>query len=540
MSTKNNISLIVLICIVVIACIVRVWKVTSDPPALSWDEVSIGYNAYSILKTGKDEHGRFMPLDTFVGYGDYKPPVAIYLTVPFVAIFGLNELAVRLPSVLFGTATVLLVYFLVRELFRSWQEASKVALISAAVLALSPWHIQISRAGFEANIALFFIVLGVIFVLKALTRPKIWLYAWVPFVGAIYTFNSSRYVAPLLGVLLLIYARKAIMKQKKYFSIGVVFCIILLLPIIPHLTSKEARLRFAEVNIFSDISIVIEANQRSATDGNTWWSGIVHNRRWGYLRAYVVHYLDNFEPWFLFLRGDGNPKFSSQSVGQMYLFEAIFLFIGLYWMFRIYPTQAKLLTSWLVLAIIPAAVARETPHALRILNSLPVWQIFVAFGIYTVIMQCKKYRNIVFIGISTCYVFGFTYFYHDYLIYYPVTYSAEWQWGYREALHALKTKGTQSDPVVMADDIGRPYMYTLFYSKYDPATYLSEKKSYFDAAGFYQVQSFGRYTFVRGAPTELKPNVTYIVNPSHKPEGAKDIDTIKLLNGEPVLSVFQI
>src|SRR3989344_4133954 len=107
-----------LILILGFAFFIRAYKVTSVPPSLSWDEVSIGYNAYSILKTGRDEHGRFLPIDTFVGYGDYKPPLAIYLTVPFVAVFGLTELAVRLPSVIAGTLAILLTYFLARELFR--------------------------------------------------------------------------------------------------------------------------------------------------------------------------------------------------------------------------------------------------------------------------------------------------------------------------------------------------------------------------------------------------------------------------------------
>src|SRR3990167_8100088 len=108
---------LLLACIVGLAFFLRIYKVTQIPPALSWDEVSIGYNAYSILKTGRDEHGRYMPVDAFVAYGDYKPVLPVYLTVPFIALFGLNELAVRLPSALAGTLTVLLTYFLVLELF---------------------------------------------------------------------------------------------------------------------------------------------------------------------------------------------------------------------------------------------------------------------------------------------------------------------------------------------------------------------------------------------------------------------------------------
>src|SRR3989344_6701054 len=91
--------------IIVLAAILRFWHVTQTPPALYWDEVSLGYNAYSILKTARDEHGKFLPLTNFGAFGDYKPPAYIYATVPSIAVFGLNEFAVRFPSALFGTLT---------------------------------------------------------------------------------------------------------------------------------------------------------------------------------------------------------------------------------------------------------------------------------------------------------------------------------------------------------------------------------------------------------------------------------------------------
>src|SRR3989304_2614837 len=146
--------------IVFLAFFLRIYRVWDVPPGLSWDEVSIGYNAYSILLTGRDEHQRLMPLDTFVAYGDYKPPLPIYLTVVSVALFGLNELAVRLPSVLAGSLAVLFTYLLVFELFSGNKRASVYAHISALLLAISPWHWTLSRAGFEANIATLFLIIG--------------------------------------------------------------------------------------------------------------------------------------------------------------------------------------------------------------------------------------------------------------------------------------------------------------------------------------------------------------------------------------------
>ena len=162
---------IALALLIFFALFLRTYHISQVPPALSWDEVSIGYNAYSILKTGRDEHGKFLPIDTFVAYGDYKPPLAIYLTVPSIALFGLSEFGVRFPSAFFGTLTVLMTYFLVKEFFRRTKNQEPITrnlpTIASLLLAISPWHINLSRAGFEANIALFFIVLGVYFILLA-------------------------------------------------------------------------------------------------------------------------------------------------------------------------------------------------------------------------------------------------------------------------------------------------------------------------------------------------------------------------------------
>ena len=105
-----------LMAIIFLAIFLRVIFLNEVPNGFYSDEASIGYNAYSILKTGKDEHGMLLPL-YFKAFGEYKNPVYIYSAIPFIKIFGLNEFAVRLTSALFGTLTVLFTYFLAKELF---------------------------------------------------------------------------------------------------------------------------------------------------------------------------------------------------------------------------------------------------------------------------------------------------------------------------------------------------------------------------------------------------------------------------------------
>jgi 4-amino-4-deoxy-L-arabinose transferase-like glycosyltransferase len=531
----NKKHIISLLCITIVALFLRVFQVSVNPPALNWDEVSIGYNAYSILKTGSDEHGRFLPIDSFIGYGDYKPPLAVYITVPFVAVFGLNELSVRLPSVLFGTAIVTLLYFLVVELLHN----KRLGLWASFFIAISPWHINISRAGFEANIGLFFIVLGACFVLWARERPRLWLVSWLPFVAAIYTFNSSRYFAPFLAVGLCVYMWREIKKHSRLVISGMCIAVLFLLPIVPHLLSAEARLRFVEVNIFSDSRIVTDANEAISRESNTWDAKALHNRRIGYAQSFLSHYFDHFSPDFLFIKGDGNPKFSTQDVGQLYLMDLPFLIIGIYVAFVAWPTQALLLVYWLLTAIIPAAVARETPHALRILNSLPVWHVFIAIGVVTVLARVSRFRKILFICVVAGYIVSAAYYLHNYYLHYPRIYSNEWQYGYKQALLVANKPENREKTVYLSEYIGRAYMYTAFYMQFDPTKFQKMKKSYFDAAGFYHVDGFDRYVFGDTPPLDLAPNTLYIYPPGLVPQGAVVRETITLLNGIPVLVVFE-
>ncbi len=529
---------ILFLLILTFAFILRVYHVTKVPPALSWDEVSIGYNAYSILKTGRDEHGRFLPFDAVIAYGDYKPPLAVYAAVPAVAVFGLNDFAVRLPSALFGTLTVLLTFFLVRELFRTSLFINHYSLITAFLLAVSPWHINISRGGFEANIALFFVVLGTWLALSARTHPRRWMITWLPFVAAVYTFNSSRVFSVLFIPALMMYCYRDIKKNLKLCIVGIVIAGFCTAPIVPHLLSAQARLRFNEVNIFTDLSVVETANQRIARENGGLIAKLVNNRRVGYTRNFLMHFMDNLQPDFLFVKGDGNPKFSIQDVGQLYLIEAPFLAIGIFALFISHPGIAALLLWWIIAAIIPAATARETPHALRILNSLPTWQIFVAYGIISVSrITYHVSRKLFYVLLIVLYIFSMAYYLHNYYRHYPVEFSGEWQYGYKQALAHIAPIAQKYDRIVITDSIGRPYMYTLFYTKTDPAVYLRSKDSYFDAAGFYHVNGFLQYRFGGVLPDELDGKTLYIWN--LLPQRATLIDTVKLLNGNPILYIFK-
>lgn len=178
--------------IAILALGIRVWDLPQNPPGLTWDETALGYNAYSLLKTARDEYGVFLPVN-LKSFGDYKPAIYTYLDIPFVAIFGLGEMAVRLPNVFLGVGAVVLIYFLVHELLKD----RRLGLLAALMLAISPLAIQFSRPAFESSAALFFNLLGTLFFLKGLKSPRFFIFAALAFGLSLFTYQSSRLFLPV-------------------------------------------------------------------------------------------------------------------------------------------------------------------------------------------------------------------------------------------------------------------------------------------------------------------------------------------------------
>src|SRR3972149_9433109 len=128
---------ILFIAILFLCLVLRFYKIPQVPASLNWDEASNAYNAYSILNTAKDEYGNFLPLVNR-SFDDYKPPAYMYSAIPFVWIFGLSELAARLPSAIFGVLTCVFIFFLAKNLTGD----NAVSYASFFVLSITPWHVQ--------------------------------------------------------------------------------------------------------------------------------------------------------------------------------------------------------------------------------------------------------------------------------------------------------------------------------------------------------------------------------------------------------------
>lgn len=544
---KNNVFYLVLI--VILAVFLRFWQLGSIPSSLNWDEVAWGYNAYSIGIDGKDEFGNFLPYKYIESYGDYKPPVYAYLTVLPVKIFGLNEFSIRFASAIFGSLTVLITYFLVKRIFYSSDKKEYYGLIAALFLAVSPWHINLSRAAFEANVATFFVVTGVWLFLAGIQERK-WYLPLSAFMFALsfYTFNSPRIVVPLLVIALLAGTYKKLLAIKKEVIIAGIIGVVLLAPLVGFLLSPQAKLRYQEVNIFSDVSIVTGINQEIQNDHNAFGSKILHNRRFIYALTYTKHYFDNLNPAFLFISGDENHKFSTKDVGEMYVIDALFLLVGVFFLFRKKEGYWWVIPVWFLIGLIPASTARETPHALRTEITLPMLQILSAYGLVTLISFLKtieKRKQILTLSMISLFIFGnVLYYVHGYYFHYGRESAGEWNYGYKDSIMYVQKVENQYDEVRVTRSLGRPYAYYAYYMKTDPTYFRKTAEVTRDVFGFVEVKGFSKFRFaddINGLPNDRNAKkILYINIPEAVPQKAKILETFHYPDGYHRLTAYTL
>jgi len=518
--------------VILLAFVLRFYHLNLTPSSLYWDEVSLGYNAYSILKTGRDEHGKFLPFTNFTAFGDYKPPGYIYAAVPAIAVLGFNEFSVRFPSAFFGVLTVAITYLLTKRIFRR----EKIALFAGFFLAISPWHIQFSRGAFEANVGLFFSSLGIYLFFKFAKDNKIYLlFSALSFIAAIYTFTGQRLFVPLIVIILLVQFRKEIFSNLKIVVITGVISAILFWPLFRFTTQTiEGKLRFNEVAIFKDLDPINQSIVYRQGDNFSWWSAVLHNRRLFYLNEYLSGYFDAFSPTFLFTRGDVNPRLSIQGIGELYYFDILLVLAGAYFLFAKKHKYSLFILSWLLISPLGQATARETPHALRMIHMLPTYQILSAVGIYYICRYINFKKTVILI--PPVIAFFLFYYLHIYYVHWPIKYSGEWQYGYKEAVEITKKHYGQVDNVIVTKSQGRPYIYFLFYMQIDPRNYWQNSKVTRDEFYFYEVDGFDKIDFGESA-SQVKSNTLYVLDPGHLPKDATKIKTITNLKGNPVFDI---
>lgn len=535
---------LVLIIIIFLASLLRLWNLNNFPVGFNADEASLGYNAYSLFQTGKDEYGTPWPI-SFKSFGDFKPGLYVYLTMPFVAIIGLNEWAVRLPSALLGIGTVILVFFLSLEFFKN----RSIALLSSFLLSITPWHIHFSRGAWETNVATFFITLGILFFLKDL---KFLFWSLLFFLFSMYTYQSPRLLVPILLLILVIFNWKEIKLgikksavKKNLVMVGMIlFLVILSLPLLLQLTNSSATSRFSGLTFFNDQGPISRINQLRGEHQNpgSLAARLIHNKATTYTLSFLSHYLDHFDPTFLFLRGDSIIRNKVPETGQFYLAQFIFLIAGIIGL--ILNKKGKLLLAWILIAPLASATTYQTPHALRALSMVVPLSMVMGYGGWYLfnLFKNKRIKTAVFMVITVLLIFEITHYLESYFVHYPKRYPLAWEYGFREMVTKLTSYQQNYDKIIITDRYDQPYALVLFYTKYDPKKYqpqafLSER----DKFNFGTVRSFDKFEFYYIKPEDIKREgkVLFVGTKDEVPAGVKVLDKVYFPNKEEAFIFFE-
>lgn len=536
---------ILLFIIVFLSAVLRFWKISEYPAGFNADEAAYAYNAYSLIQTGKDEFGASWPIH-LKSFADYKPAATAYLMIPFIKVFGLNETVVRLPSLLAGVFSVFLVFLLVQELFG----APFFALLSSLFLAISPWHIHFSRGAWETNLGTTFMLLGIWLFFRGLKNPKYFAFCVLSFAFSIYTYHTPRVVIPLLGLFLLYFYRKPLFKNLKWLVISGIIGGILMVPFILSLLGPAVSARFSGVSLFSDIGPYWRVNYLRGEHKNTnsLPVRIIHNRPVNYALKLSQNWLSHFDGTYLFILGDRIKRSNSPDMGEMYLFDLIFLLSGTYFFIKIRPKNYQFIFFWLLVAPLAASLTFQTPNALRAHNMIIPLVIISAYGFYNLIIFLKEKFPLILFSVfcflfSVAIVWNTAYFFHQYFIHYPKTYPEAWEYGIKDLVSYLRPIKDNYSKIYVTEQYDQPYILFLFYLQYPPEKFQKEAiLTPRDKFGFSTVRDFDNFHFERidwkNLPNER--NILICGTDEEIPDNTSMVKTINFLNGEPVFQCVAI
>lgn len=493
-----------LVLVLVVASFLRLFLLDRIPPSLNWDEVSMGYTAYSISKTGSDEWGKHLPL-LFRSYGEWKSAVYIYLLVPFINIFGLNAWGVRLPSALAGILAVYLTYLIGRRLY-----SPRVGLWAAFFLALSPWHLVLSRPAFEANVSLTLILAGVYFFLANRLLMSAVMFGLAP-----HTYNSAKVVVPLL-IFYLLWQSK-LYKKTKELLLFVLPLALFALPLLLNLFTGRSAHRFSQVGITTDIKALAEfVHYRQDPAIPPLLGKVIFNRYTYSLHEVARNYLTYLSPSFLLVEAGDHTQHHVPYFGVLYLPVFILFLLGLTELKNAKGDYKYLPLVIIALGILPASLTRDEGHVLRSILTLPGWQLVAGLG--AVHLYSRKQTKPLLI-LSSIFVVQLAVFLAAYFWWYPRTFARDWQYGYKEVAAYLIAHEREYDHIVMTKWFGEPQLFLAFYNQWDPVwfqsqnlvnlSYESQGKLWLDQLDSY---SLGKYSFeyLDLAKKPMTPRTLYI------------------------------
>lgn len=490
---------LILVLILLLAAFLRLPFLGQLPSGITIDEAGQGYSAYSILKTGRDEWGDFLPLNPR-GFGDYKPPVYMYLLVPSIALFGLSEFAVRFPAAIAGILLVWVVYFLVKELFGK----KSLALIAGFLTAITPILVYDSRLGWESNYGLLFLTLGIWLFVKSLKKNYWLIISIISFGLSALSYHSFKLLAPIIFLGLIIIYWKTIQRiNKKDLLFSVITALIFVLIISYGFLFSGASRRAADQSLAKEENLK-ELRQSQIEDGLPHPFNRIINNKPQYLVSRIA---DNYIGYYS-LDAIFGPHRSDSSVlnfpgkGLLYIWQLPLLLLGLFYIIKNLSKSSWVLFLWLFTAPIPAAITQDYMHAGRAQSIFPVLVIISSVGFYWLMNWIKPKYKIVSIGvISLIILVSLIYRIDNYMFHTFNKPHGGLVQGYKEIAQYTKENQGKYDKIIFTKMNSEPQAFIAFYTQMDPVYYQSESQKWkdFEEKGFKFLDmtdyNLGKYNF---------------------------------------------
>ncbi len=561
-----------------IGLLLRIVNISSLPAGFTPDEASFGYDAYSLLQTGKDQWGHPFPL-VLESFGDYKPPLYAYILIPFVGIFGLNETAVRLPNALLGSLAVLVVYFLVLEMkgFKSkWgirnlkskeDNLQTMALVAAFILAISPWHVMMSRGAFEANLTTFLMPLGIYAFLRGLKSRNWLIVSAVVFGLNLFSYHSARLVTPMIAVAIFaLYTvdlksiKNSIRNIKKLMIFPVIFGVFLFLA--AYSFSLGAGARVADVSIYGGSPQAAAGPRLEAINRgmNPTLAKIRHNRFIVTGDRFINNYKQYYSYEFLIEKGPAEATYGMMPGYGVTNFFGVIMLGG--FILAIYTYRKKkelyIILFWLLIAPIPAAMATGLGFAgNRAVVIIPAIQIAMALGLselstyigkkdglFSFMKRGEGYVSYLALAILILFSVMNLQTLSDYFTNAKYLTADSMLFGRREVVEKVNDIKSEYSTIIVSKSLSEPHIYFAFFNKWDVRDYQRESQDwqrykgdnlrFLDQLGEY---SLGEYNFqsVDYELLESTDGMIFVGKPSEFPDDITPIDVVKLPNGKEII-----
>jgi hypothetical protein len=449
-----------LIPIMILGSMIRLVWLDKYPIGFTPDEAAFGYNAYSLLRTGHDEWGQpFWHLFTgnLESFGDFKLPLYAFLAVPAVGLLGLTQTAARVPNAMLAALLPVVIYCLAR----TWKFPSTAAILTAFLVAVSPWHISLSRGAFEANLITLFLPLSL-----ALFFRRHYTFSIINLIICFYSYHSAR----LLSLLVLPF-----IIHKSYFINHK--SILLILLFIPGLISLfgSGSARSADVSILSPTDrwqAVADRRFAAVSAGLPDILARAYSNKLVFTGQQLVrNYLQYFSPKFLFTDGAGETTYGMfPGSGVLYLIELISLIRFVYLIIKEKNKHFLPLLLLLLVSVLPAALAKGGGYAgNRAAAMIPFLALTSGLGWHY--LKIPKYLVTALIIIS------FSFFLEIYL-YHQRDLAAGMLFGRRELVERITALAPAYTQIQVSRSLSEPHIYFAFYNHLDPRDYQRQSVSW--------------------------------------------------------------